>query len=99
MSFLQRHSHILLIGALLAGAVLLRLPGIARPSVEARETEGALLAREWYLGDGAGLPAWKQRVLRDLRASVKPIEPPILDYMTASEFRLTGENFWFPRLV
>jgi 4-amino-4-deoxy-L-arabinose transferase-like glycosyltransferase len=85
---------------LLAGALFLRLEGIREPSVDQRETESALLARQWSLGDGAGLPVWKQRVLRDLRQQVKPIEPPILDYLTATEFRLAGsENFWFPRLV
>src|SRR6266851_9349085 len=100
MTALRRRSHLLLVGALLAGALVLRLEGIREPSVDQRETEGALLARQWSLGEGAGLPAWKQRVLRDVRQQVKPIEPPILDYLTATEFRLAGsENFWFPRLV
>jgi 4-amino-4-deoxy-L-arabinose transferase-like glycosyltransferase len=97
--FLRRHAPVLVVAALLVGAFLLRLPGITTPSTEQRETEGALLAREWYLGSGSGLPAWKQRVLHDLRESVKPIEPPILDYVTSLEWRLTGENFWFPRLL
>lgn len=96
---LRRHAHVLAVAALLIGAFLLRLPGITTPSIEQRETEAALLAREWYLGSGSGLPAWKQRVLHDLRQSVKPIEPPILDYATSLEWRLTGENFWFPRLL
>jgi 4-amino-4-deoxy-L-arabinose transferase-like glycosyltransferase len=30
---------------------------------------------------------------------VRPIEPPILDYLSMLEFRVTGENFWFPRLL
>ena len=98
-SSLRRRYHILLIGILLAGALLLRVSGINQPSVEQRETQSALLARGWYLGDASGLPAWKQGVLHELRASVKPIEPPILDYITSLEFRLTGENFWFPRLL
>jgi hypothetical protein len=92
-------SHILLAGCLLVGALLLRLPGITEPSIEQRETQSALLARQWYLDDRSELPVWKQRVLRALPSAVKPIEPPILDFLAASEFRLTGENFWFPRLV
>jgi 4-amino-4-deoxy-L-arabinose transferase-like glycosyltransferase len=85
---------------LLVGAFALRIGGITTPSLATRELHNALLAREYYLGDGAGLPAWKQRVLHDLRDSVRPIEPPILDHLAAAGFRLTGgENLWFPRLV
>jgi 4-amino-4-deoxy-L-arabinose transferase-like glycosyltransferase len=97
--FLGRYAYVLAVTALLVGGLLLRLPGITTPSTEQRETEGALIAREWYVGSGSGLPAWKQRVLHDLRESVKPIEPPILDYATSLEWRLTGENFWFPRFL
>jgi hypothetical protein len=92
-------SHLLLIGCLLVGAFLLRLPGITEPSIEQRETQSALLARQWYLGERSELPLWKQRVLREVPSAFKPIEPPLLDFLAASEFRLTGENFWFPRLV
>jgi hypothetical protein len=92
-------SHFLLIVCLLVGALLLRVPGITEPSTEQRETQSALLARQWYLDDRSELPLWKQRVLSALPSGVKPIEPPILDFLAASEFRLTGENFWFPRLV
>jgi 4-amino-4-deoxy-L-arabinose transferase-like glycosyltransferase len=99
LSVLQRRAHVVLVGALLVGGLLLRLPGIQTPSIEQRETEGALLAREWYLGGGSGLPAWKQRVLHALDSSVRPIEPPLLDYATSLEYRASGENFWFPRLL
>ena len=76
-----------------------RLPGIDERSIEQRETQSGLLARRWYLGTGADLPPWKQRVLAEVRRSVRPIEPPILDYLSALQFRLGGENFWFPRLL
>jgi 4-amino-4-deoxy-L-arabinose transferase-like glycosyltransferase len=90
---------VLLIAALLAAATLLRLTGIAEPSVEQRETQSGLLARQWYLDD-ADVPAWQRRVLDELPRLVKPIEPPVLDVLTAWQWRLVdGENFWFPRLV
>jgi MFS family permease len=74
--------------------------GIAAPSLATRELHNALLAREYYLGSGAGLPAWKQRVLEELRDSVKPVEPPVLDHIAAWGFKLTGgESLWFPRLI
>jgi 4-amino-4-deoxy-L-arabinose transferase-like glycosyltransferase len=89
-----------LLALLLVGALVLRIDGITRPSLATRELHNALLAREYYLGDGAGLPDWQKRVLRDLRDSVRPIEPPVLDHLAAASFRLTGgENLWFPRLV
>jgi 4-amino-4-deoxy-L-arabinose transferase-like glycosyltransferase len=89
-----------LIALLLIGAFVLRIDGITGPSLATRELHNALLAREYYLGDGAGLPDWQKRVLRELRDSVRPIEPPVLDHLAAASFQLTGgENLWFPRLV
>jgi 4-amino-4-deoxy-L-arabinose transferase-like glycosyltransferase len=91
---------VLLIGCLLAGALLLRIDGITRPSLATRELHNALLAREYYLGDGAGLPLWKQHVLRELPNSVTPVEPPVLDHLAAFAFRVTGgEHLWMPRLA
>jgi 4-amino-4-deoxy-L-arabinose transferase-like glycosyltransferase len=94
-----RRSQVLLIAILFAGALLVRLDGISGPSVQSRELQNALLARQYYLGDGEGLPAWKQRVLRELHQLVRPIEPPVLDILAGSTFRLVGaERLWIPRL-
>jgi 4-amino-4-deoxy-L-arabinose transferase-like glycosyltransferase len=88
------------VACLLAAALLLRVDGITQPSLSTRELHNALLAREYYFGGGTGLPAWKQRVLAQLRRSVKPVEPPVLDHLAAWEYRLTGgEHMWAPRLV
>jgi 4-amino-4-deoxy-L-arabinose transferase-like glycosyltransferase len=92
--------YALLVGCLVAAAFLLRVDGIARPSLSTRELHNALLAREYYLGDGAGLPVWKQHVLRELDRSVKPVEPPLLDHVAAWGYRIAGrEDLWIPRLV
>lgn len=91
--------RVFLIAILFAGALLVRLDGISEPSVQSRELQNALLARQYYLGDGEGLPQWKQHVLRELHDLVRPIEPPILDVMAGSTFRLIGaERLWIPRL-
>lgn len=91
---------LLLLGCLLAAALLLRVDGLTTPSLSTRELHNALLAREYYFGSGAGLPPWKQHVLNDLRGSVQPVEPPVLDHLAAWGFRLLGgEHLWFPRLV
>jgi 4-amino-4-deoxy-L-arabinose transferase-like glycosyltransferase len=88
------------VGCLLVAALLVRVDGITRPSLETRELHNALLARQYYLGEGSTLPAWKQRVLQELPQSVKPVEPPVLDFLAASAFRLRGgEHLWIPRLV
>ena len=92
-------SHVLLICVVLVGALVLRLTGIAESSTEQRETQSALLARQFYLGGAQDLPAWKQRVLDEQSTVVKPIEPPVLDFVASVHFRASGENFWFPRLL
>lgn len=89
---------------MLAAAFVVRVDGITKPSLSARELHNALLAREYYYGSdygsGEGLPAWKQQVLRELHVSVKPVEPPLLDHLAAWGDRLTGEeNLWIPRLI
>jgi 4-amino-4-deoxy-L-arabinose transferase-like glycosyltransferase len=91
---------VLIIACLAAGALLLRLDGITQQSLSARELHNALLARRYYLGAGAGLPLWKQRVLEELRQTVQPIEPPVLDHVAAWSYRLTGgERIWIPRTL
>jgi len=100
MGFLRRHAHLLLVTCLLGGALLLRADGITAPSVESRELHNALVARQLYLGDGTGLPVWQQDVLRELGDVAQPIEPPILDLLAASAFRIAGgEHLWIPRLA
>jgi 4-amino-4-deoxy-L-arabinose transferase-like glycosyltransferase len=85
---------------LLVTAFLIRLDGITTPSVEARELHNALVARQLFYGDGAGLPAWKQHVVRELGDVVNPIEPPVLDFIAVEGFRAAGgEELWIPRLV
>jgi 4-amino-4-deoxy-L-arabinose transferase-like glycosyltransferase len=85
---------------LLVGGLLLRVDAITKPSLATRELHNALLAREYYFDAGASLPAWQQNVLRDLRLSVKPIEPPVLDHVGAWSFRLVGgERLWIPRFL
>ncbi len=95
-----RTRPLLLVAILLAGGLLVRLDGITTPSVESRELQNALLARQYYLGDGDGLPVWKQRVVRELGHVVQPLEPPVLDVLAGSTFRLVGaERLWIPRLA
>ena len=90
----------ILVAVLLVAALLIRVDGITTPSVESRELHNALIARQLYFGDGAGLPAWKQQVLRELGEVVRPIEPPVLDLIAAAGYRLAGgEELWIPRLV
>src|SRR5215204_1545156 len=92
--------HAVLLGFMLVPALLLRIDGITMPSLSARELHNALLAREYYFGSGAGLPAWKQHALQELHTSVKPVEPPLLDHVAAWGYHLAGgEKLWIPRLV
>lgn len=88
------------VAILLVGGLLLRLPGIDRPSVEQRENQSSLFARGWYLGSGDDLPAWKQRVLDEVDTVLEPFEPPLLELAAARFYRASdGERIWFPRLL
>jgi 4-amino-4-deoxy-L-arabinose transferase-like glycosyltransferase len=85
---------------MVGAALFLRIDGITKPSLSARELHNALLAREYYFGSGEGLPAWKQHVLKSLHDSVKPVEPPLLDHLAAWGYHLAGgEEIWIPRVV
>jgi 4-amino-4-deoxy-L-arabinose transferase-like glycosyltransferase len=97
---LQPSVRPLLIGCLLVSALVLRIDGITTPSVAARELYGALLSRQYYYGDGNGLTPAKQEVVRRLGTVFKPIEPPVLNLISAAGFHLTGgENLWLARLL
>jgi hypothetical protein len=88
------------LATLLVAAFGLRLVGIAEPSVEQRETQSAILARAWYLGEGSSLSPETRVVLAAVREQVEPLEPPLLDALATVSFHVTGgPNFWFPRLI
>jgi hypothetical protein len=94
-----RRWTLLTIACLVAAGLFVRVDAITQPSLATRELHDALLARHYELRDGNGLPVWKQRVLQELPKSVKPVEPPVLDFAAASLFRLThGERLWIPRM-
>jgi 4-amino-4-deoxy-L-arabinose transferase-like glycosyltransferase len=94
-----RRRNALIVGALLACALIVRVDGITRPSISARELYGGLLARQYYYGSGAGLSPEKRAVVRQLGTSFSPIEPPVMNLASAAVFHVTGENLWVPRLI
>ena len=96
----RRHGLLLLVALSCVAAVALRLDGIADPSVEQRETQSALLVRQWALGDGAQLSESRHAVLDDLDRLVRPIEPPLLELVTWRVWNVLGEEpFWVPRIL
>jgi Dolichyl-phosphate-mannose-protein mannosyltransferase len=100
IAFLTARRVLLLACCLLAAGLLVRLDGIDRPPLSTRELHNTLLARQYQLGQGAGLPRWRQEVLTELRRSVRPVEPPVLDRLAGWEFQLLGgEHIWLPRAV
>ena len=92
--------HLALVACLFLGALGLRLERITEPSVESRELHNALIARQYFYGDGNGLPGWQRRVREELGDIAQPIEPPVLDLVAAAGYRVAGaEQLWIPRLV
>lgn len=88
------------VAVLLAGALLLRLPALDRPSIEQRENQSSLLARGWFLDGRNDLPGWQRQVLDEVDTVLKPYEPPLLELAASAFYRATGgERIWFPRLL
>ena len=86
--------------ALLLAALLVRLPGLDRPSIEQRENQSSILARGFYLGEGATLPPDLRRVLNEVDTVLKPFEPPLMEIAAAGLYRATGgERVWLGRLL
>jgi len=88
------------VALVLAAALLVRLPGLDRPTIEQRENQSSLIARGYYLAGRDDLPAYQRRVLDQVDTVLKPYEPPLLELASASFYRaMGGERIWFPRLL
>jgi hypothetical protein len=99
LEWLRRHA-IWCSSPAFSGALALRLDGITKPFVQSRELHHALITRQYYLGRASGRPEWKQRVLRELGEVVQSIEPPAVDLLAATGYRMSGgEHLWIPRFI
>jgi 4-amino-4-deoxy-L-arabinose transferase-like glycosyltransferase len=66
----------------------------------ARQFHGALLARIYYLGDSPRLDPRKRAVVAAWHDEVKPIEPPVMEHLTALTYHVFGEErLWFARVL
>lgn len=88
---------------LLAVAFAVRLDGITGPPFDnavARQFHGALLARMYYLRGSPNLDSRKRAVVTAWHDEVKPIEPPVMEHLTALTYRVFGEErLWFARVL
>lgn len=92
----------LLLGVLLVVGLGLRLPGLAAPPLDFHATRqyfGATSALRFWEPPGS-TPAAEAEALRAIAATQAPIEPPVLEIVTATGWRILGErSFWLPRLL
>ncbi len=87
---------------MMALAFVMRLDGISSPPFDnavARQFHSAILARAYYV-DQSKLSTQRRLVVDAWRDEVKPIEPPVMEVLAATGYRVVGyEALWLPRAL
>lgn len=65
-----------------------------------RQYRSALIARAYYYDTVDALPEWKKRNAAIWRNKLGVLEPPIMEFLASTAYRLTGgEHLWIPRIM
>src|SRR5688572_12762691 len=93
----------LLLLALFVAALALRLYHVHEPPLNyhaTRQYRSLLIARAYYYDMRGGTSAPQAEIARINRERQGALEPPLLEVLVATLYRLTGgERFWVPRVV
>lgn len=93
-------AHLLLVGLVLLGALVVRFYRIAEPPRDfwtIRQYYNALSARALFSRENPQIPEWRREVLAGHRVWLA--EPPILEWTVAQIYRVLGsEQFWVFRV-
>jgi 4-amino-4-deoxy-L-arabinose transferase-like glycosyltransferase len=88
---------LVLLMAIAAGVRVYRLGTPPLDFHPTRQLRSALLARSIYLAASPAVQPWRLEVIR---AATPPLyEPPVLEYLAAQLYHLTGETLAVPRLL
>jgi Dolichyl-phosphate-mannose-protein mannosyltransferase len=104
---LRRKAHVLLPTLIVVGGIALALAArwdhiraLPFDFHAARQFHSAQLARSYYVLASDEMPEWKRHISRVRLREDAPIELPIIQYSTATAYRLfDGEQLWLPRLA
>ncbi len=87
---------------LFAAGLGIRLRDVTLPLTDfhpMRQYRGALMARAFYYGDDPAIPEWQREVAQKNLASEGFLEPPVMELMVSTLYRIAGEHLWIPRLL
>jgi hypothetical protein len=94
---------LVLLGALFAAAFLLRLVEVAGAPLDfhaMRQYRGLIIARDLFFDASPVIPDWQRQVAEASRAHQGTLEPPIMELLVATGYRLLGsEQLWLPRVL
>lgn len=94
---------IVVLGALLAGALLIRVQGIDEPLLTfhpTRQYRSAMIARACYYETAAGVPEWARRVAVANRQMQPVGEPPLMEWLACAGYHVLGrEDLRIPKAV
>jgi hypothetical protein len=93
----------LVIGLFFVTALGIRLHHSGDPPLNfhaTRQYRSLIIARDVYYDHVTALPEWTQRVASCSRRNQGVLEPPIMEFVVATAYRvLGGERLWVPRLL
>jgi len=92
----------LILGFLFLAALGIRLYRSTDPPLDfhaTRQYRSLIIARGFYFDHLASIPEWKKQVAHCSQKKQGILEPPIMEFVVASGYRvLGGERLWLPRL-
>ena len=89
--------------ALFAAGLAIRLIHLDQPPLDfhpTRQYRSAIIAHGYYFAGLSAVPQWEKDVAELNKQGQWTLEPPLLELMAATAYRLTGvERLWMPRLL
>ena len=101
--YLRRYSQQLVLALLFIVAFGIRLYYVNRPPLDfhaTRQYRSLLIARGYYFESVASIPEWERRVAEISKQRQGVLEPPIMEVLVATGYRLLGgERLWLPHVL
>src|SRR5690242_8384652 len=97
------YARLLVVSLLFVFALVVRIHHINEPPLDfhaTRQYRSLIIARAYYFQTTASLPEWQKQVASINAARQGILEPPIMELLVSSAYRLVGrEYFWIPGLL
>lgn len=101
--FFTAGQRLWIVGLLLVAALGIRayrLTDLPMDFHAARQYRSAIIARSYYFKTADSVPEWRKKVAEEAARRQGLLEPPVMEWLTAWAYRLTGgERLWIPRIL